>query len=126
MCRVEEAEPWTVWARTKPVARKEHICCECGRTIRAGEPYNRGTGLFDARWSSFAWCRHCEAAGVWMQRTCGGYLAEGLLEELDEHWYEDTAFRSVWLARAIAGMRRMWCGGRMSVPGEPPVLEVSA
>lgn len=126
MCRVDEAEPWAVYDQTNPVARKDHTCCECQRTIRAGERYHYGRGLLDGNWFSFSWCRHCDAAGEWMNRECNGYMVEGLLEELVEHWSEDELFRSPWLARAIAGMRQKWLDGRMPVPGPPPVLAVSA
>lgn len=127
MCRAEDAEPWKIFQHTTPTARKAHTCVECGRTIQSGEQYHRGRGvLYGGPWESYAWCRHCDAAARWLSRECGGYLFEEVLTELVEHWNEDTAFRSVWLARSIAGMRRKWCDGRTPVPGEPPVLAVPA
>lgn len=122
MCRVDGAEQFEVWQQSTPTARKEHTCCECGRPIHVGETYHRGRGMYESKWFAVAWCRHCDAASAWLRRECGGYLTEGLLEELVEHWEEDTAFRSVWLARAIAGMRQKWHGGRMPVPSEPPLV----
>ncbi len=126
MCRVEDGDHWTMSTQTRPVARKPHQCVECWRTIPPGERYHHLRGLLGDQWSDLKWCEHCDAAGEWLSIQCRGYLVGQMLEELVEHWQEDTAFRSVWLARAIAGMRRRWLDGRMPVMGEPPALAVSA
>jgi len=34
-----DAEMPTVWHEREPRARKQHICCECGRTISVGQIY---------------------------------------------------------------------------------------
>jgi hypothetical protein len=51
----------TFWTETYPVARKEHRCTLCGRTIRPGETYRRGVGLDDGRAWTFKECAHCRA-----------------------------------------------------------------
>lgn len=48
------------WIRTNPVARKEHRCEICCRTIRKGETYLRGVGLDGNAWT-WKECTHCEA-----------------------------------------------------------------
>lgn len=128
MCRVEyaDSDPWTLLSEMEPQARKEHLCCECGRAIRVGEQYHFWSGLAAGRWNTYHQCRQCVAAAAWLMRECGGYVFTEVLEELVEHWEEETAFQSVWLARAIAGMRRKWLDGRMPIPVAPPVLAVSA
>ncbi len=40
-------------------ARKEHKCCECGDTIRAGLLYEYTTGLWDGFWSTYKTCARC-------------------------------------------------------------------
>ena len=48
------------YADTWPVARKEHRCSLCTRTIRPGEKYRRGVTLDGAAWT-FKECLHCRA-----------------------------------------------------------------
>lgn len=122
MCRVLEAESWDVVRNIYRTARTEHQCGECHRTIKKGESYEYTTGMIDSHWSSFYTCGHCKAASKWLDMVCGGYMMEEILEELDEHWYEYPEFRSLWLARVIAGMRHQWNNGRMEVPELPPIV----
>lgn len=114
MCAIEGAEPWDFVHDEQRTARKTHRCYECDRAIHPGERYHILTGLYDGRWSTERTCKHCAAAGVWMQRVCGGYLTGGLLEELVEHWHE--GYRSIGLGRLIAGIRHRWHDGRDAVP----------
>lgn len=46
---------------TKPVARKQHSCENCGRTINQGEKYHRYDGIYDGRASAWKTCGHCSA-----------------------------------------------------------------
>lgn len=121
MCRAEDADPWTLYESDERVARKEHRCGECWRTIRVGESHHWAHGLVTGQWTTHRTCAHCAAAAVWLERTCHGWIYGEVCEELVEHWREDEVYRSAWLARAIAGMRRKWLDGRIPVPGEPPV-----
>ena len=41
-----------------PVARKEHICCECGSIILKGEKYESFTGLWD-EFETYKTCSFC-------------------------------------------------------------------
>lgn len=46
---------------TKPRARKAHKCTECGRSIEAGETYDKWTGLsYEGFWTT-RMCAHCGA-----------------------------------------------------------------
>ncbi len=52
---------------TEPIARKEHKCCECGRTIKIGEKYSYFVGLWgdyysydDNQFDVFKTCLECE------------------------------------------------------------------
>ena len=48
-----------LWAGTFPVARKEHVCCECGETIKSGQKYSRDKGLWDGVFLVFKTCMTC-------------------------------------------------------------------
>ena len=74
MCAVEDLDPPAVFSETKRRARRDHVCVECGRTIRAGEQYRFVSGLWDGRWSSHKMCRHCDALSGWMTHMCGGWV----------------------------------------------------
>lgn len=123
MCAVDDCEPWTFVEWTKPVARIDHRCCECGRTIRKGEVYHRAQGLCDGHFSTYKTCQHCKATAPFMTAMCGGYPMTQLLEELEEHWHEGYA--SVPFGRLIAQMRRKWHDGADPVPEGAADLAVS-
>lgn len=123
MCAIDDCEPWTFVDWTKPVARVEHRCCECRRTIRAGEVYRRTQGLCDGRFETYKTCRHCEAMSAFMAEMCGGHPMTELLEELEEHWHEGYA--SIPFGRLIAQMRRKWHGGKDLVPEHTAELAMS-
>lgn len=113
MCAID-AEPPTLARESSPTARKEHRCSECARTIRPGERYERVTGLWDGRWSTFTTCAHCRAARVWLEVVCGTWLYGELFQELEEHWNEGYA--SIPFGRLIVGVKRGWHGGADPVP----------
>jgi len=103
----------------RPAAR----CEECARAIAVGETYVFLVGLYDGQWSTYRWCLHCEAAGAWMWRVCGGYPLGMLREELQEHWHE--GYRSVAFGRLVVGVRRGWLGGRAAVPDKDEVRSLA-
>jgi hypothetical protein len=41
------------------VARRDHVCCECGETIKKGEKYERVKGLWDGDWDTYCTCIIC-------------------------------------------------------------------
>ena len=101
-------------------ARKEHRCDECRRVIAKDERYEYVFLVdYDGNPGEQRTCAHCEAARSWLRVTCGGWMYEGVRDDLQEHFGEGSAYRSVWLARAIVGMRRKWTqrdGALMPVP----------
>jgi len=106
MCMIDGCDQWTFTHYKTVKARKAHECSECEREIRPGETYERFKGLIDGRWSLYTTCEHCQAARSWLEKVCGGWLFQGVLIELEEHWDADWSYRSVWLGRAILTLRR--------------------
>lgn len=49
---------------TYRTARKEHRCCECRSTIRAGERYRYVSGVWDGQGCSFKQCGDCAELSV--------------------------------------------------------------
>lgn len=104
-------------------ARKTYKCDECGRTIVAGERYDRATFIQERgdTAETFRACEHCMAARTWLQIVCSGWLYNAIREDLEEHWHESTSYRSLHLGRLIVGMRRHWTrrdGTLMPIPIE--------
>lgn len=49
----------TTYRETKPVARREHKCCECRGVINPGEPYHSLWGVWDGDAKTFKTCADC-------------------------------------------------------------------
>ena len=61
-----DSNPTAYW-ESMPVARKEHICCECGSIIDIGEKYYRISGVWDKKFHTFKQCQTC--VNVWKEAT---------------------------------------------------------
>jgi hypothetical protein len=64
-------------------ARKEHKCCECGRTIRAGEIYEYVSGKTDGDVWTAKTCAECTA--IRKALVCGTCVHGGLWEAIEDH-----------------------------------------
>jgi hypothetical protein len=119
---IEGGERADVWNEDYLVARKSHACGECGRAIDKGERYTRIGYLQDGSWGTHKLCAHCRVACDWLWFECGGFLCEGVHEDIHEHAEE---YRSWPLRKIEFGMRRKWewHGKRMRVPMMPPFSE---
>lgn len=64
-------------------ARKEHRCCECKRTIRPGEKYQRDGGLWDGVFTVYKTCYDC----LTVRNTFfkGGWVYEMIWSDLMEY-----------------------------------------
>lgn len=61
MCAID-LEPSEVWQQTWiKRARKDHSCDSCGRTIRAGEPYERHFSVYEGTPHAEKVCAECYA-----------------------------------------------------------------
>ena len=121
MCAIDDAERCDVWNEGDKKARKPHVCSECRREIAKGETYRRIDALYDGHWTTSRQCQHCRVGADWLSEECGGYLMDGVCEEIHEHAQE---YRSLALWRLVAGADRKWKrarGGLMPVPRMPPL-----
>lgn len=126
---INDCDTYALYETKMRRANKHRVCDECSRQIERGETYRYAKGLYDGRWEHHAMCAHCSAAAEWLLSVCNGYQHCGVREDLVEHWTYSETYRSVWLARAIAGMRRRWCrrdGTLLPVPGPPPITATGA
>lgn len=78
-------------------ARIEHVCCECGETIRKGQKYEHVRGFWDGSWATFKTCIPCRS--IRDEYFCSwvyGGLSEAMSDVLDgmnyitgKFYYED-------------------------------------
>lgn len=94
-------EPAQLYSETRPIARKEHKCCECGRKIRPGERYERVYGIWDNGPETYKTCVYClglrDTAESRLDCLCWqhGNMLEDVIEAI-----RDTAYAIPGLAMA--------------------------
>lgn len=107
MCMIDDCEPNEFFVGKSPIAAKEHICCECGRTIARGEQYHYAVGKSDGRLWTAKQCAHCSKAAELLSEHCGGFLYGGVYEDLSDHVHEILPW-SMQAARGVIGIQRKW------------------
>ena len=123
MCRTD-GEPADVYNVVKPIARKEHRCGECGRTILRGEPYERHSMVYDGSASTHAVCEHCAVLTEWLVIECGGTITHEMISDIEEHAQE---YRRSDLAELATAARGKWESFRgKPLPAIPPRLSMPA
>lgn len=118
MCRVDgdSADAYSV---SRPIARSEHRCGECRRTILPGEPYERHGMVYEGTASTHLVCTHCAVLTEWLVIECGGTVIGEMIEDIEEHArdYERSDLGSL-----AACARAHWMKGpswRVPYPGIP-------
>lgn len=77
---------WLHHQSREVVGRSVHRCTECGREIARGERHEVVTALDDSRdWHRYRTCAQCVTARAWLGNFCGGWLYQGVHEDLSEH-----------------------------------------
>lgn len=131
MCRVSEDGTADVYrSEVGILARKQHRCGECSRTILIGEPYDRHRYLYDGYWTTHLVCSHCAVLGNWLLKECGGTVSGEMIEDIEEHAQE---YLRPDLAALAACARVGWVKGPsfrkpypgIPIPALPPPLQVS-
>lgn len=69
--------------KTYPIARKVHICGECGTEIQPGQKYERTANKSDGDVSTLKTCMDC--VSLRDEFFCSGYMYTRVLEDLREH-----------------------------------------
>jgi hypothetical protein len=112
-------------ARTR-VARKQHRCGECRRTIEAGETYKVTAGKWDGDFCQTKTCRHCGVMEEWLLINCDGFVWHTVIEDIYEHARE---YGLTSLGRLVVGARRQWkrfnSDELMPVPAVPDLISSS-
>lgn len=88
MCRVDGEDRADAYSVYEPIARKEHCCGECCRTILAGERYERHNIVYDGSASTHLVCSHCAVLSDWLIKVCGGTVIGELIMDIEEHAQE--------------------------------------
>ena len=105
MCSTDYDNSPTFWNVSEPIAKKQHKCCECKRTIQAGEKYKRQFGVWDGRAEAFKMCKFCIEPASWLVSECGGYPLGDLKTEIEEHAFE---YKKMFLYRWLINIREGW------------------
>ena len=107
MCFIDDGDSATVWRETSHRAAKAHKCAECSREIQPGERYWSVFAIWDGDPGTYKTCAHCRVGQDWLKRNCGGFMHQGLLEEMEEH-AEEYPHLALGLLRIKVGIRRRW------------------
>lgn len=126
MCEFDHLdEGGTLLSEGKRRARKPHRCAECWRTIVPGERYHYTVAIFDGALHTWKCCAHCFVVSDWLVYQCGGFIFEGVRNDVANHLDEIRDPRVLgWLVRAVLGMGRQWRredgAGLRDIPGAWP------
>jgi len=125
MCAIDDGEHYDVYCAQTRKAAKAHKCNECYRQIAKGESYRHTHGLYDGYWMQNRVCSHCQVATTWLSDNCGGYMDQGVCEDIEQHVDE---YRRMDLARLAVGMRSKWKRirreGLMPIPKLPRPIKL--
>lgn len=107
-CEIDlEGEGPSLFTETKPVAKKEHTCCECGRTIMPGEKYTNESGMWFGKFQIYKTCSDCMS--VRDEFFCSfiyGEIWERIAERIDEDGGEISFVK---LAELTPRAREQFC-----------------
>lgn len=127
MCAIDDCDERVEVLREKDqVARKEHRCSECRRPITPGEAYHYEFGKLEGEAVTYRTCAHCMVARQWLRANCGGWIYEGVIQEICDHAGEYPALAEP-LKLIVSGANARWQsigGGLMPLPAMPPAISV--
>ncbi len=108
MCNIDYVDiSCEFYSERQPKARKDHVCGDCFRTIKAGENYLYISGSWEGDFSTHKQCLNCQKVANLLTKHCGGYLFGEMDEDLIEHVYPSIPW-AMKAARGLIGIRRKW------------------
>lgn len=130
MCMADDIDSCDVYNAKIYRARKQYKCSECRRAIEIAENYKRIFLVYDGDAVTTFACEHCIVAQDWLLRECHGFLTQGVLQDIEEHFEAagmGEKLPGFWLGRIVLGMRKRWktnSGKMLPIPILPPPNEV--
>jgi hypothetical protein len=90
-----DGDPATIYSATKPRARKEHRCDECGAKIKPGEQYENVFGVWEGYGSTWKTCERCYDLRQWVKNNvpCFCWYHGNMLEDA-AMTIDDATFRA--------------------------------
>ncbi len=109
---MDEGEPPQCMRTVQRKARKDHVCCECGRTIEAGTVYEYTSGIWDHEPSSHKTCPRCVTLRAAMAKINGWPPPPFtcLLETIREYVREEGRVWAVLLKDAVLSLIKIGDG----------------
>lgn len=92
-CSMDGERP-VVFEEHWPKARKEHVCVECGETIKLGQRYEYASGLWDGFWDHHKTCKTC--VNIRNDVCCGSFIYGELREAIWETYGVDYVTGDIW------------------------------
>jgi hypothetical protein len=88
-------EPAQCYVVTKPHARKQHKCDECGGLMLVGEEYERVFAVWDGSAGNYRTCKRCLDLREWVKAhiPCFCWYHQNMLEDAMEtakHWSHEA------------------------------------
>lgn len=127
MCAIDDCDERVEVLQEKDrVGRKDHRCSECYRPILKGETYHYEFGKLEGEPVTFRTCQHCMVAREWLRKNCGGWIYEGVIQEIVDHAVEYPGLSDP-LSHIAAGAKQKWIsigGTLLPIPEMPPAISV--
>jgi hypothetical protein len=109
MCMIDDADgSVTMLGEAFHVARKQHRCVECRRTIEPGERYLCERFVWESALHFHKTCAHCQVARQWLKGECGGYVYGSVEGDLREHVTDAPGEYAFGVYRLAVGMQTKW------------------
>ena len=88
-----DCEGPSVYSIDHPIAKVNHMCCECRQAILPGQRYEKFKGCWDGKWDRFTTCMLCAELrdminNLHRNDDCGGIPFGSLGEWAREDGYE--------------------------------------
>ena len=95
-------------------SKLNHRCTECNGIVEKGQSYERSSGVWDGRWSTYRKCEKCMAFESAMEVHCRGFLGgnpfgymyENIRETMENVYSDVNPGRWFFVARRLVAVRR--------------------